>query len=184
MNFTNTSNSYGLVSRVIHWLMAALIVGLFSVGLYMTSLGYYDALYHTLPWWHKSIGLSVFALLIFRLLWKVLNPLPEPLATHSSFEKKAASITHKAFYLLISLIAISGYFISTAKGKGISFFDWLEIPALIEPFTDQADRSGVVHLWLAYLLAAFVLLHAAGALKHHFIDKDKTLKRMIRGNMQ
>lgn len=182
MNLRNTTESYGLVSRVNHWLMAILIVGLFVVGLYMTSLGYYDALYHTLPWWHKSIGLCVFLLLILRFMWKMLNPQPHSLATHSAFEKKAASLTHKSFYLLISLIIVSGYFISTAKGKGVSFFDWFEIPALITPITEQADKAGLVHLWLAYLLAAFVTAHAAGALKHHFIDKDETLKRMTRGN--
>lgn len=182
MNLNNTIESYGLVSRVIHWLMAILIVGLFAMGLYMTSLGYYDALYHTLPWWHKSVGLSIFLLLILRVIWKSTNPEPRSLTTHSAFEKKAASLTHKSFYLLISLIVVSGYFISTAKGKGVSFFDWLEIPALIEPITEQADQAGAIHLWLAYALAAFVVAHAAGALKHHFIDKDETLKRMTRGN--
>ena len=182
MNFRNTSDSYGVVSRAIHWIMALVIVGLFAIGLYMTSLGYYDALYHILPWWHKSLGICVFTLLIFRFVWKALNPVPESLPTHSTVEKKAAAITHKAFYILIALIAVSGYFISTAKGKGVSLFDWFEVPALVEPFTDQADNAGIVHLWLAYLLAAFVVLHAAGALKHHLIDKDNTLKRMIRGN--
>ncbi len=184
MNFLNTDGSYGVVSRSIHWVMAIAIVGMLGVGLYMTSLGYYDALYHTLPWWHKSIGVSVFLLLLFRYLWRTLNTIPQSLETHSSFEKKAASLVHKAFYILITLIVISGYLISTAKGKGISYFDWFEIPSLIEPFTEQVDRSGLVHLWLAYLLATLVVLHTAGALKHHFIDKDDTLKRMLRGKTQ
>jgi cytochrome b561 len=75
----NTENSFGLVSKLLHWFMAILLLGLFGVGLYMTELEYYDSLYHTLPWWHKSIGLSVVGLLIFRLIWKRRQTSPLPL---------------------------------------------------------------------------------------------------------
>ena len=103
------------------------------------------------------------------------------LPSHSALEIRLASITHLAMYGLITLICVSGYLISTAKGKGIEFFGWFEVPALLTPIENQADLAGLVHLWLAYMLAGFVVLHAAGALKHHFIDKDNTLKRMLRG---
>ncbi len=180
MAFRNTQESFGLISKLLHWLMAILIVSLFAVGLYMTELEYYDSLYHTLPWWHKSIGLLVIGLLVSRFIWKIVNPAPQPLRTHKKWEVLFAHLLQKLFYGLILLIGISGYFISTAKGKGIEFFTLFEVPALTQALDeDRADLVGEVHEILAITLIAFVILHALASLKHHFIDKDDTLRRMI-----
>ncbi len=183
MQFKNTQESFGFVSKFLHWLMAILLIFLFAVGLYMTELDYYDSLYHTLPWWHKSIGLSVMGLLLFRFIWKAINATPQALKTHKKWEVFLAQIIQKLFYGLIFLIGVSGYFISTAKGKGIEFFTLFEVPAM--PFVienpleeDRADLIGEVHEILAITLIVLAVLHAMAALKHHFIDKDETLKRM------
>jgi len=82
----NTKESFGIVSKTLHWSMALLLIGLFSIGLYMTSLDYYDSLYHTLPWWHKSFGLLTLFLLLIRFVWKRSNSVPKPLLTHKSWE--------------------------------------------------------------------------------------------------
>ena len=180
MQFKNTQESFGFVSKLLHWLMAVLIVGLFGVGLYMTELEYYDSLYHTLPWWHKSIGLSVIFFLIFRLIWKMVNPAPQAILSHKKWEVFLAHLLQKLFYGLILLIGISGYFISTAKGKGIEFFNFFEVPAITQALEeDRADLIGETHEILAITLIVLAVLHALAALKHHFIDKDETLKRMI-----
>jgi len=180
MKVKNTHESFGLVSKILHWLMAVILIALFGVGLYMTELDYYDALYHTLPWWHKSFGLLVVGLLIFRFAWKLSHPAPQPLKTHKKWEVSLAHLIQKLFYGLIVLIGISGYFISTAKGKGVEFFNLLEIPAITQAIEeDRADLIGEVHELLAITLIALAILHAAAALKHHFIDKDETLKRML-----
>ncbi len=157
-----------------------MLIGLFAVGLYMTELDYYDSLYHTLPWWHKSIGLSVIGLLIFRFVWKMVNPAPTALESHKKWEISLAHIIQKLFYILILLIGVSGYFISTAKGKGIEFFTFFEVPAITKALEeDRADLIGEIHEILAITLITLAVLHALAALKHHFIDKDETLKRMI-----
>ena len=168
-----------IATRLLHWLSALLIFGLFGVGLYMTSLTYYDPLYHQLPWWHKSFGLLLMALIAVRLLRRAVAQSPPAEPGHSALERAAASITHILLYAITLLIGVSGYLISTAEGKGIEVFGWFEIPALIRPFEDQADIAGAIHLWLAWALMGLVALHAAGAIKHHLIDKDNTLKRMI-----
>ncbi|MCF6189315.1 MAG: cytochrome b [Cocleimonas sp.] len=176
----NTKESFGFISKTVHWLMAILLIGLFAVGLYMTELDYYDSLYHTLPWWHKSIGLLVIGLLIFRVLWKMVNPMPEALKTHKKWEVFLAHLIQRLFYVLILLIGISGYFISTAKGKGIEFFNFFEVPAITQALEeDSADLIGEIHEVLAITLIALAVLHALAALKHHFIDKDETLLKMI-----
>lgn len=180
MTTRTTNPSYDLISKLLHWSMAILLTGLFAVGLYMTGLDYYDPLYHSLPWWHKSIGLLTLFLLFIRIIWKLTTTEPKPLKTHKKWEKSLSHFLQKTFYLLIFLIGISGYFISTAEGKGIDFFGWFEIPAILPELSEsQADLVGEAHEFMAILLAILVGLHAAAALKHHFIDKDETLKRMI-----
>ena len=158
--------------------MAILMISLFAAGLYMTDLGYYDSLYHIVPWWHKSFGLLVMALLVLRVTWKITSTKPSSLATHKPWEVKTAAWTHRLLYLLIFLIGISGYLISTAKGKGIEFFDWFEVPAFQELTTADADLAGDIHFYLAWSLILLAAAHAAAALKHHFIDRDDTLKNM------
>lgn len=178
--FKNTKEQFGWISIALHWVMAIFLTGLFSLGLYMTTLDYYDPLYHSLPWWHKSFGLLVLLLLVLRFVWKIGNPQPEALSTHKRWEISLAHIIQRVFYVLILLMGISGYLISTAKGKGIEFFTLFEFPAITEVIDEEiVDMIGVVHLVLALILATLVVLHASAALKHHFIDKDKTLKRMI-----
>lgn len=82
-------------------------------------------------------------------------------------------------YLILFAIIISGYLISTADGQPISVFDWFSVPAVFTGEGEQADLAGDVHLYLAWAVVVLSLLHATGALKHHFIDKDITLKRML-----
>lgn len=177
----NTNRSFGLISRSLHWSMAILLTLLFAMGLYMTSLDYYDPLYHSLPWWHKGLGLIVFILLLVRTLWTAANPHPAPLTTHKPWEITLAYVIQRLFYILIFFIAVSGYFIATAKGKGIPFFNLFEIPAITTTLTEEtADLVGNAHEIMAISLAVFVVLHALAALKHHFIDKDNTLRRMIK----
>lgn len=175
----NTQSHYGLVAVLLHWIMALLVIGLFAVGLYMTDLTYYDSLYHVLPWWHKSIGLLVTGLLLFRIIWRITNPKPKPLPTHKPWEVTTAFWTHRMLYLLILLLGISGYFISTAKGKGIEFFTWFEVPAFNELSADNTDLVGNIHFYLAWGFILLSAAHAVAALKHHFVDRDDTLKHMI-----
>ena len=176
----NTSQQFGLISIGLHWLMALLLTGLFAVGLYMTSLDYYDPLYHRLPWWHKSIGLLIIMLLLVRVVWTLNNVHPDPLKNHKVWEVSLAKGIQYGFYGLILLIGISGYLISTAKGKGIEFFTLFDVPAVTQGVAEEtADLIGNAHLIMAWMLASLVVLHAAAALKHHFMDKDNTLKRML-----
>ena len=178
MIIRNTMHCFGLPAILVHWIMALLIIGLFVLGLYMTSLTYYDPWYNRAPWWHKSLGLSTFALLLARALWAWVNIKPAPLGTHHTWEIYLASFTHWLLYILLFGISISGYLIATAKGQGIDFFGWFELPPIVTGIDQLEDKAGAVHLYLAYIMAAFVTLHTLGALKHHFIDKDKTLERM------
>lgn len=174
----NTETDYGIIAVFLHWIMALLIPALFIAGVYMTDLSYYDSLYHLLPWWHKSMGLMVMALLLFRGAWRLINPTPTPLTSHQTWMVKSARATHCVFYLLILLITISGYLMSTADGHGIDFFGAYNVPAVTELSPVHTDLMGVAHFYLAWALIVLLVVHVLAALKHHFIDKDSTLKHI------
>ncbi len=175
----NTDNHYGWLTIILHWLVAAIIIGLFALGYWMVELGYYDPWYKQGPDIHRSIGIILFALMIFRLFWRIIQIKPKPLDNHSKLERVAGSLTHKLLYLLVFVIMTSGYLISTADGRAIEVFQLISVPSIGELFDNQEDIAGVIHQYLAYTMIALVLMHALAALKHHFIDKDKTLTRML-----
>ena len=178
--FRNTKFNYGLIAIASHWLSAVVVIGLFAVGVWMVELTYYSPWYKTAPHWHKSIGLLLLALTLFRLVWRLVNPKPASESNHQPWEKLAAHGAHIAIYFLLLLIMAAGILISTEEGRGIMLFDWFELPSFKPLFENQADIAGDIHQYAAYSLIALVVIHAVGALKHHFIDKDSTLLKMIK----
>ena len=182
MLIKNTTRTFGLVAILFHWLMAWVIIGLFALGLWMVDLTYYDSWYRTAPDLHKSIGVLLFLTLLLRVIWRAINPTPVPLTTYSAFEKIAAHLIHGVLYLCMLLVIISGYFISTADGRGIEVFDWFTVPAWVTGIENQEDIAGDIHYYLACSLIGLASGHGLAALKHHFIDKDETLKRMLNPN--
>lgn len=179
MRIKNTPSHYGFISISLHWLVAVLTLGLFTLGLWMTDLDYYDDWYQRAPWLHKGIGVSVFILLVVRLVWKRISPRPVALSEHRPWEIRLAGGTHVMLNLLIVLISISGYFIVTAKGDALSVFGLIQIPAVISGIANLEDRAGELHEILAFGLIGLVVLHALAAFKHHLFDKDRTLLRMF-----
>ena len=173
----NTSTSYGLVAIAIHWVMAITIFAMFALGIWMTDLTYYDRWYHDVPEIHKSIGMLLLLLLLFRLLWRLINERPALMGLW--WEKFVALGVHRLHYLLMFTVMISGYLIPTAEGVGITIFDWFTIPATFTFDKQQADLIGTVHWAGAWAMMGLALLHAGAALKHHVIDKDITLLRML-----
>jgi cytochrome b561 len=179
MQWRNSSTNYGLVSITMHWLVAIAVVGLFALGYWMVGLTYYSSWYRTAPDIHKSIGLLLLALMILRVTWRFLSSGPAPLASHGRLTRLATKAGHGVLYLGLFAVMISGYLISTADGRSISVFGWFEVPALITSIPDQEDIAGLIHEYLGWGLVIFSSLHALAALKHHFIDRDPTLKRMF-----
>lgn len=174
----NTETHYGLVHIIIHWVMAIMILFLFSSGLYMVTLGYYDAGYTVWPQRHKSIGIVLLLLLILRIIWKVTQPKPKPLGNHARWEIISAHITHTLMYFLMLTLVTTGYLIATAKGNSINVFGQFNLPALVNA-DEKAILLGKIHLVAAWSLILLVAIHAAGALKHALIDRDSTLMRML-----
>jgi cytochrome b561 len=173
----NTSESYGWVSIILHWLMTVAIFAMFGLGLWMVELNYYDSWYHDAPYIHKSVGMLLLFTLVFRSGWRVINIRPRLLG--AAWEKFIALIVHRTHYLLLFAITITGYLIPTAEGAGIDVFGWFKVPASFLFTREQADLIGSIHLYVARAIVGLAAVHAGAALKHHFIDRDQTLLRMF-----
>ena len=179
MNIRNTENAWGLVSIILHWLVAVVVLSLFGLGLYMVELDYYDSMYKTAPYIHRSVGVLLFIIIIFRLAWRKFNTTPHGLDNHHAWEHIAARWAHRILYVLLIVLMISGYLISTADGRPISVFGWFDVPSVVNGIDNLEDLAGEVHEFVAYTLISMIILHALGALKHHLLDKDRTLLRML-----
>ena len=174
----NTENGYGWVAIALHWLVAVAVFAMFGLGLYMIELTYYDAWYKGSLDLHKSAGILMALTVLIRFVWRLINPSPKGLSP-KPLENLAAHLAHGLLYLMMAALFISGYLISTADGQGIAVFELFTVPATLSA-DHQEDIAGDVHRWLAWGLMGLVGLHALAALKHHFLNRDATLKRMLR----
>ncbi len=112
---------------------------------------------------------------LFRLLRSQQNTFPQP---HKPFERLASKWVKRLLYLIVVVMVTTGYLIATGQGEPLLLFEKIKLPALSHFSATQIDIMGWIHEYASYLLMILVLFHTAGALKHHFIDKDDTLKRM------
>lgn len=179
IQWKNSSATWGLMAIAMHWITAFAVVVLFIVGLWMTDLNYDSKWYKIAPFIHKSVGILLLILTLCRVVWRMVNKAPKPLDTHTKEERIMGGLMHLALYILLFSIMIAGYLISTADGRAISVFNWFAVPATITSIPKQEEIAGFVHLYLAYTIIGMVGLHALAALKHHIVDKDNTLRRML-----
>ncbi|WP_375748658.1 cytochrome b [Vibrio sp. HN007] len=173
---TNVSN-YNLIARTIHWVTAIVVIGMFALGLWMMDLTYYSQWYKTAPYWHKSVGIILAGLTIFRVIWKLTTSSPK--TEGKPYEVMAAKAAHLLMYMLLFILFFSGYLISTSDGRGIEVFNWFVVPGAGELFPKQSDIAGEIHYYVAMALIGLAAIHALAALKHHVIDKDDTLRKMV-----
>ena len=167
----------------LHWIIALSIISLVTVGVYMTNTNTY-ALYPL----HKSIGMLIFVVILARVVWRISNGWPEPAANYKTWEQKLAKFTHWFLIIATVMLPISGMLMSGLGGYGLHIFG-LELlastPNLDEPgkmIPINGPMAGIAHQMHELggkAIFAAILLHLAGALKHHFIDKDGTLRRML-----
>ena len=176
MNSPSSSARYTRTAIALHWLLALMIVGSFIVGSYMVDLPFSVQrlkLYN----WHKWAGVLILTLSALRLLWRLTHRPPADLPM-PTWQRRAAHAAHLALYALFFAVPLMGWAYSSAAGFPIVLFGVLPLPDFVPVDRELAEALKPWHGWLARLLAAVVLLHVAGALKHHFIDRDGLLRRM------
>ncbi len=188
MGLRNTDQGWGWPARFIHWLMAALILFQLGLGFWMVNLvaDVYQqfSLYQT----HKSWGFVIFCLALLRVLWRVFNPPPPTPEAMTYWEERLARAGHLALYVLMLTLPVSGWLMAAAStlqetyGLKNMVFTWFELPDPFQPGGKPLEEAlKTIHAWAAFGLAVLVAGHVAAALRHHFIQRDNLLRRMIFG---
>jgi cytochrome b561 len=177
----DTQQKLSPLTIALHWVIALTIIAMLGVGFYMSWYEVYP-LYD----WHKSFGVLIFVVILLRVWWRIKNGWPVPVRDYPKLEHLLAKATHWVLIVGTVLMPISGMLYSGLGGWGIKVFGWVMVPGnknakgQTEPIHAGLSSFGqFTHEWLGYLLAVAIILHVAGALKHHLIDKDRTLLRML-----
>lgn len=172
------TDRYTPTAITLHWLVALLILAAFPLGLYMhdlplspTKLKLYS--------YHKWIGVTVFMLAVLRLWWRARYPSPALPPNMKRWEQIAAHGTHHTLYLLLFIIPLSGWMMSSAKGFQTVWFGVLPLPDLVGKNKELGTTLETLHVVLNYTLLGLLVAHIGAALKHHIITRDDTLIRML-----
>ena len=177
------STRYTSTAKTLHWLISLMIFCMLLLGFYMSDLPlspdklkFYS--------WHKWAGVTVFLLVIIRLGWRITHTPPAMPEEMPQLQQVTATIFHFALYALMFLIPLSGWLMSSAKGFQTVWFGVLPIPDLLPKDKVVGDALKEVHQALNLLMIGILIVHVFAALKHHFIDKDNVLKRMLPSRKQ
>jgi cytochrome b561 len=198
MNMIQTSSRYTKTAVVLHWLIAIFLVLMFVLGWFMADIPKeapkqtaYDLLNLGIYTWqlteeasprmfyfnlHKSLGITLLALIALRIFWRITHKPPAPLASYKAIERKVATATHHLLYLLMVAIPLTGLVMGLYSKYGVKWFGFDFLPGL--------DNKGIrevfeaTHEIVGIVLLVLVAIHIVGALKHKVIDKDDTMKRM------
>ena len=179
MKSKTAGSRYDLATRLLHWSVAALILGLVWLGWYMVDLTYYNRWYYSSLAWHKALGMVALALGVLKIGWVLRSRPPPYAATLRPWERAAATAVHHLFYAMMLLIPLTGYVVSTSEGEGVDLWGLVTVPAVVTAGEDVRDLAIEAHYWCGYGVAVLALLHAGAALKHQLVDRDGTLRRML-----
>jgi len=187
MQLGNDARRWGAVSLGLHWLTAGLVLGMLALGVIMVEVVESRMLRFELYQWHKSFGLTLFALTLLRLGWRLAQPAPALPGTLKAYERVLARLTHAGLYALLLAMPIAGWVSTESAPLDIPtrVFGVVALPDPIPVSEPLHETFAAIHLGLAITLAAVIALHVAAAFKHHFALKDDTLARMLplaRGN--
>lgn len=174
---SSTPTRYPLFSRVLHWLLAVLLMGMVTLGYYMKSLSMSPTKFQLYSW-HKWTGICILALVVLRLLWRWTHRLPSMPDSMSSGSIWAAKFGHFLLYALMLAIPLTGWLMSSAKGIPTVMFGLYPLPDLIAKDKELGNTLVNIHIWLNYCLISMVVLHVLAALKHQFIDRDGLFSRV------
>ncbi|CAB5505691.1 hypothetical protein THERMOT_2200 [Bathymodiolus thermophilus thioautotrophic gill symbiont] len=181
----DTREKLSALTITLHWIVGLSVIALAVIGVYMSENEAFE-LYPI----HKSIGVLIFAVIIARVYWRFVNGWLKPVSTYKAIEHNLAKIIHWVLIIAIVVMPISGFIMSGAGGYGVSVFGLEIIAAQFDPIAKEAIPHNAalagfmaeVHEIAGWTMIVAIVLHFFGALKHHFINKDNTLRRMLGKN--
>lgn len=178
MALRNSDTSWGAVAKFLHWAVALAVIGLCIVGFVMQELPPSITKIKVFAL-HKSFGITVLALVVLRLVWRLIDRRPPLPADMPGWQRALSSITHGLLYVLLLAMPLSGWLYNSASNFALRWFDLFSIPALSGPDPELKALAHSLHSYGFYLLGLLFALHVGAALKHHYVDRDNTLRRML-----
>jgi cytochrome b561 len=178
MSPRNPSERWGAVSQSFHWLIVVLLLAQGTIGLLMGDMARGPdkiAVYA----FHKSVGLTILALALARLLWRLYAGRPAPVPGMPAWQERLASLMHGVLYALLFAVPISGWMMNSAAGFPLQWFGLFNLPSIAPHDRDLHELTESLHEWLFWLLVALAAAHAAAAIYHHLFQRDATLARML-----
>lgn len=177
----NGEKTFGWVTRALHWSTALVVLSTLPLGLWIARMEPSLAAIRYFGW-HKTLGVTVLALIVLRIVWHRVTPPPAPMPSGAKWQDRAARAAHKAFYVLLIAMPLSGWIASSATGIDTVVFGGFTLPR-IAPVSETWETAGfLIHGIIGWGLIVLVGLHVAGALYHSAVMKDGTLTRMLRGD--
>jgi cytochrome b561 len=162
----------------LHWIVAGLIAGAFGLGLIAVELAVSPQKLRLYSW-HKWIGVSLAMLAVVRIAWRLWHPAPALPSGMRRWEQLVATATHTLLYTLLLALPVTGWLMSSASGFPVVYFGVLALPDLVAKDKALADSLKLLHYALNKTLLLLIVLHVTAALKHHVIDRDNVLLRML-----
>lgn len=178
MSLKNTADRWGGISQLLHWTVAVLILVMAYLGLTMGDLPNGPDKIKTYAL-HKSIGITILALVALRLLWRLYAGTPRPVPGSPRWQERIASLTHAAIYLLLFAIPLSGWVLNSAAGFPLRWFGLVNLPHIVGESHDLHELAEEAHELMFWVLALLVVAHAGAAFYHHIFQRDTTLARML-----
>ena len=179
MQLKNTLTRYGALAQLFHWVIVVLIITQFVLGIRADGLPKLSNARFQLLATHKSIGITILALALLRLAWRLFNTIPPMPPRTPRWQELAAQASHFLLYALLFITPVLGWLMSSAYAVTVSWFGLVTLPNFIEPNTAAFNALRHWHHWMAYTMGVLALLHAAAGIKHHFFDRDDVLTRML-----
>lgn len=178
MNLRNGPDRWGAISQLLHWVVALLIIAVAIIGLTMDELprGLRKIEVYAL---HKSLGLTVLALVALRLAWRLHAGTPRDIPDTPRWQSRVAHFTHVLLYVLMFTLPLSGWLLNSAAGYPLQWFGQFNLPPLSMRSEDLRDLAEDVHEAGFYVLLALVAAHIAAAFHHHLFRRDAVLSRML-----
>lgn len=174
------TSHYTSTAKALHWLIALLIIAMLILGFYLQDLPFSPRKLQLMSW-HKWAGVSIFFLVVFRLAWRLFNPPPALPEQMSPWQQRAAHLGHWGLYALMLAIPLSGWLMSSAKGVPTVWFGIWRLPDLLARDAALGQALATTHWALNLALVAMLIGHVGAAVKHHLVDQDDVLIRMLPG---
>jgi len=179
MKVRNSGEDYGLVAKLLHWLIAVVFVCQIPIGWYMTGLSDEQLLYWRLLDLHIVLGLSLFLLVPLRLGWQLVDSNPQLSPALAPWERHAARTVHLLLLIAMVILPLTGFLFADSNGEPINLFNWVEIPDLGQFSKPVRKGLGGIHYYVAYTCALLIVVHVLAVVKHRFLDANQPLNRML-----